>query len=371
MNTFLYLIQKEMVGPNNTIYDFNNTNIHYDIWHKIYNDTKNTSNVHFFIYFVISTITFSNDTPFGSIVGECRRNEKSKYVYVIPSAIKYEILNRLINNMFLNDEIRNKILDIFYSTQKIYHAFSRIAYLYKYKKAQIYNTSNLGLTPISIDNKNIIQILQYKKVYLFTSNEINGILNASLSHCPYFFSEPLVCKNPYNNIPFNKSNLYSMYFFLKSTSFNISLLIHQFFLSNFNLHIFLDENEYLIQEYAIKKYSYNTPNTAIYKYIIKMLREYNKNIIIHKEFPKDKLHQIMKPYLYLYLMSNYSINEHKRDETQILLTQKLKRFYNFNTKFGEKIKELSSPELIIINDKHIPFYEKDTNFLISHLNCDD
>ena len=353
MNTFLYLIQKEM--DNTNIFNFSpNIEKSYEIWNKI---CQNKNMEYFYIYFTINLVILA------------RNNDKLKTLkYKRNSIIKYEILNQLLNNMFYSDEMLTKILNIFYSTQKIYHAFSRIAYLYKLKKAQIYNTSNLGLTPISISNKNIFQLLQNKKIYLFTSIEINGILNAALSHSPFFFPEPLICKNPYNNIPFTKSNLYSMYFFLKSTSIKLSMIIHQFFLSNFDLQVFIDENENIIREYAIKSFVYNSHETDVCDYIKQMLGEYNRRIKVHKEFPKDKLHEIMKPYLYLYLTSKYSMNENKQLDSRKQLLKKMKRFYLFNPQFGRKnIQNCINQTIVTINDKHIQFTEKDPDFLVSHL----
>ena len=355
MNTFIYLIQKEI--DNTNIFNFSpNIENSYEIWNKFF---QNKNMEHFYIYFTINSVLVARDND------KLNTLKYKKY-----SIIKYEILNQLINNIFYSDKMRTKCLNIFYSTQKIYHAFSRIAYLYKLKKAQIYNTSNLGLTPISISHKNVFQLLQNKKIYLFTPIEINGILNAALSHSPFFFSEPLVCKNPYNNIPFNKSNLYSMYFFLKSTSIKLSMIIHQFFLSNFDLQVFIDENENIIREYAIKSFVYNSPETDVCGYIKKMLSEYNRRIEVHEEFPKDKLHEIMKPYLYLYLTSKFSMNENKQIDSRKQLLKKMKRFYLFNPQFGRKnIQKCINKTIVTFNDKHIQFKEKENNFLESHLEC--
>ena len=50
---------------------------------------------------------------------------------------------------------------------------------------------------------------------LINPNDLIKIINTSLTNTSSFFIEPLPIKNPYNNIPFNKSVLYNIYFFIK------------------------------------------------------------------------------------------------------------------------------------------------------------
>jgi len=64
---------------------------------------------------------------------------------------------------------------------------------------------------------------------------------------------------------------------------------------------------------------------------------YCHRISIHSEFPKDILIDIMKPYLYLYLINNYHIyGTEKREKCFKLLKIKMKEFYKFNPGFGRK-----------------------------------
>jgi hypothetical protein len=70
-----------------------------------------------------------------------------------------------------------------------------------------------------------------------------------------------------------------------------------------------------------------------------MIKEFNYNcaklnqinrIVINKEFPKDKLIKIMKPYLLVFFISNYSLLFYKKVEARIYLKNLLVRFNNFN-----------------------------------------
>ena len=104
--------------------------------------------------------------------------------------------------------------------------------------------------------------------YLFNINEIVKTIITSLINSPLFFSEPLVSKNPYNNIPLNKSTLYNIYFTLQRKNIKIHELFYKFFLQNFNLTDFKKYNEHLIREYAIDNYIKNSSDEIIYNSIL-------------------------------------------------------------------------------------------------------
>ena len=104
----------------------------------------------------------------------------------------------------------------------------------------------------------------------------------------------------------------------------------------------------------------------------------NKNQIkIDNSFPKKQLVEIMKPYLLLYFTHKYSLINTKKNNSRILLYNKLKQFYLFNPLFGRKqikvqpyfskknIKKYK--QICSYHDKHVDFYRENDNFLTSHL----
>jgi hypothetical protein len=118
--------------------------------------------------------------------------------------IKFKYLDDQINNIFLTEEQKDDFINIFCKIQKTYFALARFAYIYKYKKAKIIVDFDLCLNPIDINNKNSICLLQEKYKYCFRINDLINIIDTALSNSPNFFSDPLISKNPYNNVPFNK-----------------------------------------------------------------------------------------------------------------------------------------------------------------------
>jgi hypothetical protein len=162
-------------------------------------------------------------------------------------------------------------------------------------------------------------------------------------------------------------------------------LIQNFFNANFDLDNFRKENLYIIREYAIKDYVDNLQHNSAKEYIDTMVKYSRKRVSISDDFPCKKLYEIMKPYLYYYFIANYSLCFEKRRDYFDKLTYKLKRFFKFNPNFGKKyikfekilqpgtidnpfIKNTCKKRIIVFDDKHINFYEKENDtFLTSHV----
>lgn len=304
------------------------------------------------------------------------------FIYIKDRSLKnkFKYLDDQINNIFLTEEQKDEFINIFCKIQKTYFALARFAYIYKYKKAKIIVDFDLCLNPIDTNNKNSICLLQEKYKYCFRINDLINIIDTALSNSPNFFSDPLISKNPYNNVPFNKSTLYNIYFNIISKTFIVSELISKFFLSNFDIDNFEEKYEYLIREHAIQKYVKNSNIDVLYNSILLMIEYYNNNTIadikIHEDFPKKQLVDIMKPYLTLYLSYKYSLINTEKINSKIILYKKLKDFYNFNPSFGrQKIKvhhyfsknKKKYKNIYTYNDNHINFYEETNTFLTSHL----
>ena len=282
---------------------------------------------------------------------------------------------------FLNFS-REEFINLFCKIQKTYHSFSRLAFIYKYKKSSMSVTTDIGLNDITINDKNIVCIYHFNSRYLFNVNDLLKIITTSLTNSYLLFSQPLPSKNPYNNLPFTKSNLYNIYFFIKFNTKIYNDLFFKFFDCDFNLSSFYHKYEYLLREYIIGNFIKNSSVDVLIEEITKMLSFYNKKhkkkILIDDEFPKNKLIKIMKPYLLLYLQSYCSLIPLIKNNTSVILDNKLKQFQKFCPQFGRKIiklgfkctkkfKKKSYIKSVEFLDKHIPFNcNENANFLTNH-----
>jgi hypothetical protein len=309
---------------------------------------------------------------------------------------KFQFFDEMLNNFWIKNESddNDKFINYFYKIQKTYNVLNRFAYNYKFKKAKMVVNMDMGLNELRENNKNVMCIYHNNSKYLFYINDLLQIIKIALTNTYMFFSEPLSIKNPYNNIPFNKSTLYNIYFFIKYKTNYYEELFFRFFKSNFNLTQFKEQNEYILREHAIQHYVYKSASNILVKEIDDMIDEFNDDckfkklqnkITINKEFPKDKLIKIFQPYLLLYMIASYGFTNTQKQTALYLFNHKMKMFNNYNPLFGRKkvkiilentsdLKRKIKGKIIEFDDNHITFnnIEKQNNeFLNDHLQFTD
>ena len=253
---------------------------------------------------------------------------------------KYEFIKNTLKNIFLSDETKDKYIDIFCKIQKIYFSFLKFKYAYFRKYCKFFVNKDLYGMELDKYNKQVICIFHNNGNYLFHIRDLNKIIYNNLTNGHNMFPEPLPIKNPYNNMFFNKSTLYNIYFFLKyNTTFKIDLY-EKYFYENFNLCLFLQKYEYILKEYVIINYLKDSSVDTLSSIIKLMLIEYNKlkfkyRINIHDKFPIEKKLQIFKDYLPYYFKSIYSYTSVNKYNNYNLLIKKLYKFAKFNPTFGK------------------------------------
>lgn len=254
---------------------------------------------------------------------------------IIVTKSKFKFLGYILNNIFASISTKEQIFDIFYKTQKMYNGFAKLGIIYKLKRLRQYNSIDLLMNPIFKNSKNIMKIKQNDFLYLFTRRDLINLLNSSLSYSPNFFSNPLKCKNPYNNTEFSNACLYNIYYFLREGDIAISDLILAFYNCYFDLNIFIIYNEQIVRKYAIQSFIKNTNHNDLRTYILDMLYYYCPHIIIQNHFCNKILCDTMLNFVGMYLMITYSLDtkNNKRYLKKKLFDQ-LRAFKILNPTFG-------------------------------------
>jgi hypothetical protein len=69
---------------------------------------------------------------------------------------KYDFLKKMQENVFLTEEAKVEILELFSQIQKIYFSLSKFASYYRWKRSNLVITTDLGLNPITLNQKNVL-----------------------------------------------------------------------------------------------------------------------------------------------------------------------------------------------------------------------
>jgi hypothetical protein len=354
MKTFFYVLQK-CIKSNQIIYP-NDKNFQI-FWPTNYH--KDFLDVSSYIYLLMYDMHYT-------YVSYKQTNILTN-IYLMMAKAKLSALNCLLNNIFISNELKEKILDIFCKAQRHYYALTKFSNVYRCKIWQLVVTNDLTLNSLSINHPATFVLLQNKSKYLFSMNDLINIIETALCNAPNFFLSPLPPKNPYNNQKLTTSTLCNVYFKMKEGVCKFSLIMHLFFLENFVKNDFYVNNEAFLREYAIKKYVYTSHSQTLYNSVKIMLQNncYTNKLFIHDEFPKDMLVNIFRPYLFYYYIIHFSIKgTEKIYKYKNKLDTKLKKFYEYNSLFGRKIcsgrrkKFIKSSFKIKFNTDHIPFFKK-------------
>ena len=273
---------------------------------------------------------------------------------------KFDFLRDHMNNIFMSKEIIDTVLDTFCKIQRKYFALLRFVEKCKYRKAKTQVEEDLYMNPLKEGDAGVFSVVQCGKKYLFSLANLIHYINVALSHAPNFFADPLPIKNPYNNLVFNKSTLYKIFFAIKSSTYLMPVLLYYFFMVDFNIDKFQSTFESQLRDIAIENYLKNIHTDYLHHGIIRMLKDFARKIRIDEAFPKERLVEIMRPYYRLYCIHVYAMDKYKKIQAGDELRLKLSRFYKHNPAFGRKIykheRSLFGKKLLVnFNDQHPPF----------------
>jgi len=255
---------------------------------------------------------------------------------------KFQILEDIIlNNPNIIDSERLDFVYKFMTAQRMYNSFRRLANNFRFKhKRQFEMDADLCFVKFSeLSSKILITLLDNNMVYTFRISDLINIINKALTYAPHFFAEPYEIKNPYTNLPFTINNLYNIYFRLLSSSFIMPMLYHLFFLSNFDLTRFKNENECFIREKTIENFmNYASIDDKHYQ-INNMFYTHYKSVsfTIDSHFPREKLVSVFNKYLKSFLSEEYSLNPFIRETNKSYLAHSLSLFSKLNPEFGQRV----------------------------------
>ena len=213
-----------------------------------------------------------------------------------------------------------KLTDIYIQSKKIKNIFKSQLRKKNIEKMKVFDSNtDLYFNPLNKYPKNqLVKLIINNTIYNFRiSNLINMWLD-SLTKQENLFCKPIELKNPYTNLPFNKHNLYNIFFAIHFSPYIIPTLIYYFFLVDFNLDIFVFKYYPILKDYAIKNFIKNGTVSELYENIHNMLytfKRYLGGIYLPHRLAYSRKKFIVKeltPYLKDYLVSEYSCNPFRK-----------------------------------------------------------
>ena len=313
------------------------------------------------------------------------KKQTNKFTFVFQKSKEFYYANHASD--------KHDFMELFYTIQKFNMILNKCVHHYKTKRRKFVVTTDLQLNELNPESVNVICIHHENSNYLFTIGDLLTIIYNSLTYHFSFFSEPTTIKNPYNNLPFGKSVLYYIYYYLtcgqypwtlNSIHFDHLSLFYKFKECGFNLSSLSYKYEYLLREYILLNYVNNSPLQTLVNQIKILIGYYNhfrsehKQIVINKDFPPQTLVKIMRPYLYLKLVENYSLVQLNQYNARQQLAKKMDIFQKYNPQFGRKKVVLKTVlkngkykryiSHVEFDTRHVPFtmYQL-TNFMNNHL----
>jgi hypothetical protein len=253
---------------------------------------------------------------------------------------KFTHLKDCFENPFVTTTTKEDLLNEFSKTQRCYFVLYRFVQTCKWKKAKVHINTDLYMNELDSQCKRTFKILQNGKIYYFSVTDIVKIIRNSLTNSSYMFTIPLRARNPYTNVEFNKADLYNMYFKLKSVLLVVPSMIETYFRYDFDVYKLKKYHESDLMTQVVRNNIYNTWDTnylhSTYLEMINMMNMKNK-IRVDKDYPVQKLVNVMKPYLELYLLSKYLSNRVLQHNYECELRYRLHWFHTNNPTFGRKI----------------------------------
>jgi len=233
----------------------------------------------------------------------------------------------------------NEVLQFIQQAQRHYFAFAKLARMFRMRRTNVHIDFDLYMNPLSPTSRNTFVLLDNDKIYYLSLADLSHLLTEALTYSHLFCSEPLTAKNPYNNLPFNVSTLYNIYFQMMSAMFVIPKFVRRYFECGFNIYLFKKQNESELREHIVRQYVIKTEPPIIVPDILHMLKRFDMrtHLYIDPEFPENVLVDAMKPYITLYYLMKYTSDHIRRHQYTNDLRGQLKKFIEVNPAFGRRV----------------------------------
>jgi len=250
----------------------------------------------------------------------------------------------ILNNPFVDEDTRERLIHIFFRVQKTYYALDRLRRLHEWKTAKDSSIDrDLYLNELdSFPERQKIVLLHEGTKYLFRLTDLVNIWTKALTESESLVPRPVMPKNPYTGIVFQRSHLYAIYFKVRGSGISVPFQIEEHFKRDMCVHEFHYDMYPFLKAAAIEDYMESSETDTLFYDIINMLCALEPKIgkrRLNEDMPYDSRAEIvtlLRPLLRSYFRGLFLCNPLKRKRYEQLTVRGLKRFLKRFPSFGRR-----------------------------------
>ncbi len=278
-------------------------------------------------------------------------------VFRLPIKHHHNHLESWRTNMFVPSVMKLDLYESYFRIRSMHRCFVKIARLYRWRRAPVQVQTDLYMNDLDVRHPHTFGLMQQGHIYYFTLPNLVHLIQEALLHGSYFFVEPKPFRNPFNNCLFTKADLFNIYFRVREQFVKVPEALHLFFCCEFDVCVMLHRHHTRLTQWAIRRYTQETPHAYLEQDIRSMLHQYgqrfsrqqqqnnnnnhnqNENNIlqIHELFDQNTLIEQMRPYLELYFRSKFSACVQDREISGKELQRRLFYIFTMYGKYGQPI----------------------------------
>jgi hypothetical protein len=235
----------------------------------------------------------------------------------------------ITNDIFTENDIQIELVNMYIKCQRIYHSLLKFRQVCKIKCKKVHQADDLYMNQINPHSKSTFYLVQEGKLYLFTLFDLKKIIIGALTSSSNFFSIPAVIKNPYNNIPLTKPDLFNVYLKMVDSGMSIHFFIERFFKMEFDVYEFKKKYENDILEYNVVNHVQHSSAEKLFGECVRLIRLYDNAdtfIIPISNNEVETLVNMLRPILKVHYLKKYTGDRYKRGYYEKELSRKMEKF---------------------------------------------
>ena len=256
-------------------------------------------------------------------------------------------LHDIQENIFIPKENKDAFFELFYLTQRRYHALSRFRYHLQWKSRTHSTIDDLSFTPIP--QHEMIRLCIDNTIYTFSRGDIIKIIVNALTYIEttlyQMYNYINTPKNPYTNKTFSKSALYEIYWQLQNTGKKIPMIITNFFQTGFSIGEMHKKYAAYVHKLCVERFIREMSLKYAMVYGKCMIHYMNVNhvasfeIHISNDFPSELFQKYLSSPTRNYIRGTYLEQYYPEISSMHLSEAKdyIRTFFKKNPRFGRKI----------------------------------